>query len=94
MISFVAASIIAPGFEPLAKIPVGLALRRWDVAITGLRSAGIGYLTLAFAAALAFLVLRLTGVATVGAFFDNSEVESLANPTLRDILLSACGDVT
>lgn len=30
-ISLVAASIIAPGFEPLAKVPVGLALRRWSV---------------------------------------------------------------
>src|SRR5215218_10127124 len=30
-ISFVAASIIAPGFEPLAAIPIGLALRRWAV---------------------------------------------------------------
>lgn len=30
-ISFVAGSIIAPGFEPLAAIPVGLALRRWAV---------------------------------------------------------------
>lgn len=92
-ISFVAAAIIAPGFEPLAKIPVGLALRRWEVAISGLKSAGIGYLTLAFSAALIFLVLRLTGVATVEEFVANSEVQSLANPTLRDILLSACGAV-
>ena len=41
-IAFVAASIIAPGFEPIAKIPMGLALRRWDVARTGLKSAGVG----------------------------------------------------
>src|SRR5215203_7531760 len=37
-IAFVSASIIAPGFEPLAKIPVGLALRRWSVVGRGLWS--------------------------------------------------------
>jgi hypothetical protein len=92
-ISFVAASIISPGFEPVAKIPMGLVLRRWDLARRGLRAAGVGYLALALSAALAFLLLRLTGVVTVGEFIGNPEVESLANPTLRDILLSVCGAV-
>jgi hypothetical protein len=92
-ISFVAASIISPGFEPVAKIPMGLALRRWNVARRGLVSTGVGYLALVLSTALAFLVLRLTGVATVEEFFGNPEVESLANPTLRDVLLSACGAV-
>lgn len=45
---------------------------------------------LALSAALVFLVLRLTGVGTVEEFLGNPEVESLASPTLRDILLSAC----
>ncbi|MBA3439735.1 MAG: hypothetical protein H0T92_07695 [Pyrinomonadaceae bacterium] len=35
-IAFVAASIIAPGFEPLAKIPLGLALGHWNVVKRGL----------------------------------------------------------
>jgi uncharacterized membrane protein len=89
----VAASIIAPGFEPVAKIPMGLALRRWDVARTGLKSAGAGYLALILSAALVFLVLRLTGVVTVEEFVGNPEVETLADPTLREILMSACGAV-
>jgi hypothetical protein len=92
-VAFVAASIIAPGFEPLAKIPTGLALRRWDVARTGLTSAGAGYLALVLSAALAFLVLRLAGVATVEEFVGNSEIDTLADPTLREILMSACGAV-
>lgn len=92
-ISLVAAAIIAPGFEPLAKVPVGLALRRWDVMRSGLVSAGIGYLALVLSAALAFLVLRLTGVATVEEFLTNPEVGTLANPTLREILVSVCGAV-
>ncbi len=28
-IPLVAASIIAPGFEPLAKVPISLVLRQW-----------------------------------------------------------------
>jgi hypothetical protein len=92
-IPLVAASIIAPGFEPLAKIPMGLALRRWDVVRSGLMSAAAGYLTLTLSAALVFLVLRLVGVATVEEFVGNSQVEELVNPTLREMLLSACGAV-
>ncbi|MCA1730370.1 MAG: DUF389 domain-containing protein [Actinobacteria bacterium] len=92
-ISVVAASIIAPGFEPLAKIPLGLVLRRWSVAGEGLKSAAAGYLALALSAALAFLVLRWVGVATAEEFVTNSQVEELANPTPREILLSACGAV-
>ncbi len=92
-ISFVAASIIAPGFEPLAAIPIGLALRRWSVVGKGLKSAGVGYLALILSAALTFLALHITGVATVEEFTGNSEVKKLADPELRDILLSACGAV-
>ena len=87
-ISFVA-SIIAPGFEPVTKIPMYLALRRWNIAR---RETAIGSrwsLMLALSATLALLVLRLMGVAAVEEFFGNPEVESLANPTLRDVFLSA-----
>ncbi len=92
-ISVIAAAIIAPGFDPLAKIPIGLALRRWHVVRSGLRSAAAGYLALILSAALVFLVLRWSGVATVEEFVGNSQVEELANPTLRDVLMSACGAV-
>jgi hypothetical protein len=92
-LAFVAASIIAPGFEPLAAIPIGLGLRRWSVVGKGLKSAGGGYLALILSAALTFLVLRVTGVATVEEFVGNSEVRNLADPGLREILLSACGAV-
>jgi hypothetical protein len=92
-ISLVAAAIIAPGFEPLAKIPIGLGLRRWSVVGSGLTSAGVGYLALALSAAVVFLVLRLVGMTTVEEFIGNSEVETLAHPTLREILVSTCGAV-
>ena len=89
-ISFIAASVISPGFEPLAKIPIGLTLRRRGVIWAALKAAAFGYLALVLSAALTFLVLRLTGVATVEEFLTNSELGSLVDPTLRDILLSGC----
>jgi hypothetical protein len=92
-IAFVAASIIAPGFEPIAKVPIGLALRRWDVARRGFTSLLAGYLTLVLSAALVFVLLLLTGVVAVEEFADNPEVNTLADPTLREILVSASGAV-
>lgn len=90
-ISLIAASIIAPGFEPLAKVPIGLVLGRWAVVGRGLWSASVGYLTLALAAALVFALLRLTGVGTVPEFLGNSETKVLTDPTLREVLLSSFG---
>jgi len=90
-LSFVAAAIVAPGFEPLAKVSVGLTLRRQGVATRGLGSAALGYLVLALAAALVLVVLRLTGIETVGGFAHNHAVKSLAHPALRGVLLSAFG---
>ncbi len=88
-ISLVAASIIAPGFEPLAKVPVGLALRRWSVVGRGLWSVGVGYLTLALAAALVFALLRLAGGGTTAELLGNPETRVLTDPTLREVLVSS-----
>jgi hypothetical protein len=35
-IAFIASAIIAPGFEPLAKVPLGGVLGRWNVVKRGL----------------------------------------------------------
>ena len=90
-ISFVAASIIAPGFEPLAAIPIGLALRRWSVIGRGMQSMVGGYLALILSAGLTFLALRMSGVVLAEEFTINPEVRNLAEPGLREILLSAFG---
>lgn len=87
-----AASLIAPGFEPLAKVPIGLALRRWAVVGRGLASVGIGYLALAIGgAALVFALLRLTGVGTVSEFLGSSETKVITDPALRETLLWSFG---
>lgn len=87
-IAFVAASVIAPGFEPLVKIPLGLVLRRWEVLRLGLVSASAGYATLILAAALTFLCLRVTGGAELKEFVDNPEVHRLGHPTAKDLVVS------
>lgn len=89
-IAFVAAAVISPGFEPLAKIPLGLALKNWNVVRRGLVSAAVGYVVLAVGAALAFLALRVGGVATVGELVGNPEVHHIEDPTLKELLVSAC----
>ena len=87
-IAFVAASVIAPGFEPLVKIPLGLVLRRWAVLRLGLVSASAGYATLVLAAALTFVCLRAAGGAELKEFVDNPEVQRLGHPTAKDLVVS------
>jgi len=55
----------------------------------GLWSVGVGYLTLALAAALIFAVLCLTRVGTTGEFLGNPETKVLTDPTLREVLVSS-----
>ena len=92
-IAFISASVIAPGFEPLAKVPLGLALGRWQTVLRGLRSALVGYLLIVVAAGLAFLLLEATGAATVSKFTANKEVDTLSNPISRDLLVSGAAAV-
>lgn len=87
-IAFVAASVIAPGFEPLVKIPLGLVLRRWAVVRLGLVSTCAGYATLILAAALTFVCLRAAGGVELKEFVDNPEVHRLGHPTAKDLLVS------
>ncbi|MCA1628118.1 MAG: DUF389 domain-containing protein [Acidobacteria bacterium] len=90
-IAFVAAAVIAPGFEPIAKIPLGLVLRRWNVVWRGFVSVGAGYAVLVLAAAVTFLALNLTGHATIAELIANPEVEHISHPKLKELLVSGCG---
>jgi hypothetical protein len=92
-IAFVSASVIAPGFEPLAKVPLGLAVGRWQTVLRGLRSALIGYVLIVAAAALAYLLLEATGATTLKSFLGNKEIDKLTNPISLDILVSGAAAV-
>lgn len=90
-IAFVAASIIAPAFEPIAKLALGAALRRGNVARRGIQSVLAGYAVFILAAGLTFLLLRAAGSATVREFTENTELARLASPGGKDLLFSVVG---
>jgi len=89
-ITLVAASVIAPGFEPIAMIALGTALRRWHIVRRGLASTAAGYLSLMLGAAAIFGILRLAGHAGATHFLESPEVRQIAHPTMVDVVVSAC----
>ncbi len=90
-IAFVAASVISPGFEPLAKIPLGLVLRRWKVAERGLWASLVGYAVLIASAALVTFFLLATQTVEVSELLENPEIHKLAQPTLKEMVVSLGG---
>lgn len=90
-VAFVAASVIAPGSEPLAAVPLGLVVHNVHTVWRGTRSALIGYGVLILAAALTFALLRWMGVTGEMEFILNPEVESLSHPMAKEITVSFCG---
>ena len=92
-LALVAAAVIAPGFEPLAKVPLGLVLGQWEVVRRGFISAGVGYAVLVLSAGLAFVALRAVGGVEVEEFATNPEVKRLGHPTAGEALVSACAAV-
>ena len=92
-IAFVAASIIAPGFESLAKIPLGIVLGRWNVVWRGLVSSVVGYTALILAAALTMLILLATHNVEVSEIVSNPEVKNIAEPKLKEMIVSGVAAV-
>jgi hypothetical protein len=61
-IALVGAAIIAPGFEPLAKLAQGLALRQGRICLRALLSVAVGYGVLFAASFLTILVFSQAGI--------------------------------
>lgn len=87
-IAFAAAGIIAPGFEPLAKIPLGTVLGRWNVVGRGALSSLVGYAVLILSAALVMFILLKTGSVELSELVKNPEIEHIAHPTLKELIVS------
>jgi len=87
-IAFAAAGIIAPGFEPLAKIPLGAVLGRWNVSRNGAVSSLVGYAVLIASAALVMFILLQTGSVEPVELVKNPEIEHIAHPTLKEFIVS------
>lgn len=90
-IAFAAAGIIAPGFEPLAKIPLGVVLGRWNTVWRGFKSSLIGYTVLILSAALVMFVLLQTGSVAIEELVKNPEIKTIAHPTLKELIVSGAG---
>lgn len=91
VIASVAAAIVAPGFEPLAKLPLGLVLRRPEVFKLGLISTLAGYSTLMAGGAVAYAVLHALGAADQAGLLASSSVKQIIDPPATDLLVSVCG---
>jgi hypothetical protein len=92
-IAFISASIISPGFEPLAKIPLGLVLRKWRLAARGLRAVLGGYAAFVLSAYLTTRLLLATGATTVVELVTNPAVVGLRFPDLKELLVAGTGAV-
>ena len=55
----IGAMVIAPGFEPIIRVPFGVVAQLPQAWRTGLKSTGLGYLALALGAAAATLIVML-----------------------------------
>jgi hypothetical protein len=86
--AFIGASIIAPGFDNIAGISLGLVLRRWRVALHALRAVAGGYGVAAGAAAVTFLVLRAFHVERAARVI-NEGVTEIIDPATAPLVISA-----
>jgi hypothetical protein len=92
-IAFVASSIIAPGFDPLAKFPMGVVLGSAAVAKRALVSVIAGYAALLSGSAAAMLFLRTAGLAHAEEIRSNAELLSVMGTGPTQNLVSLCGAV-
>ena len=88
---FVAAAIIAPGMESLAKIPLAFVIRKWQLLRRAVTSFACGYLAIVAAGALTYWLLEAVGQQPYNKFVDNAAVHKLAHPGTPEMLLSVCG---
>ncbi|HSK59047.1 MAG TPA: DUF389 domain-containing protein [Actinomycetospora sp.] len=90
-LALAAAAIIAPAFEPVAKL--GLALLRGSVyrIRRAVVAVAVGYGLLAAGGAVAFLVLRGLGLAGPGVLASSEGVHMVVDPTAADWLVGAGG---
>ena len=91
VIAYVASAIVTPGFEPLAKLPLGIVLKRWEVFRVGLTSAIVGYAVLIAAAAVTWPLLNLLGHVPASAFLDGDVLKHTLKPTPDILAVSIAG---
>jgi hypothetical protein len=88
--AFVSASIIAPAFEPIAKLPLAIVIRNRRLLVDALRSFAAGYASFVIAAALAFRLFQALGITSPERLLANPEVARMMHPPADSILISIC----
>lgn len=91
MMAFAAAGIIAPGFEPVVAVPLGIVFKRFGIVGRALLSVVAGYAVLILAAAAVIKILLLTGNIEPNQLTENRDIETMINPTLKEMIVSGCG---
>ncbi|RYD58667.1 MAG: DUF389 domain-containing protein [Sphingobacteriales bacterium] len=88
LIAFIAASVIAPGLEPLAKLPLGLVLRNNAVIWEGLKSSLAGYSALILTGGITFYLMTLYSLDMKHKFLSSEFLHGLQQIRLQDAILS------
>lgn len=88
VISFISSSIIAPGLEPVAKMPLGIVLRKKDILWDGIKSTLVGYAVLMLAAGGVFFILIMHGSAKPETFLKDELAIALTDVTFIDFISS------
>jgi uncharacterized membrane protein len=91
--ALVAAAVIAPAFEPLARTSLGIVNRQGSVTRRGLATAALSFIVLLISSLLTMLVLRIGGHGYAHEFSHRSTVHEVQYPPLANLLLSAAGAV-
>ncbi|MCA1672131.1 MAG: DUF389 domain-containing protein [Actinobacteria bacterium] len=92
-LALAAAAIIAPAFEPVAKLAVGLVRGSWYAVRRALIAVASGYVVMALAGALAYLLLQGLGAASPKSLAASEGVKLVIDPTAADWLISAGGAI-
>ncbi|RAK62669.1 DUF389 domain-containing protein [Hymenobacter edaphi] len=90
-VAFVASAIIAPGFDPMTTVALGVVLRRGPLVRRGFTSALAGYAVLIGAAALTMWAMVAAGEADAALLATNKEVQHLAHPMLMELAVAGAG---
>jgi Domain of unknown function (DUF389) len=92
-LALAAAGIIAPAFEPMAKLSVGIVRRSAYTVRRALLAIGGGYVLLAAVGALAYWLLCALGMGSHQALTHSEGVATVVAPTWGDWLISAGGAI-
>ena len=90
-VAYVASAIIAPGFEPLAKLPLGIVLRRAEVARAGMLATLTGYAVLAAAAGATWILLSNFGGVQSSAFLEGDVLKHTIHPSPELLTIALAG---